>query len=381
MNEGPSGGGLSDWAPRQREVVVRDARIDWTDEKLAAPELNLTGVTLRLYNEGDQHRFGLRAGCRSGRQAARRAGRSERTHGTRSRALGGHVLRAGGLRRSGCMAQVDSVADRAAAGVWRRADVGGRRGRAGEAGDCRPAASRGPHASRGRSARTRPGRARRAHFVAIVVAGLRAFHPPAHAHDPGRNRAAAGRLPAPAAARRRHEARPGELSANALDLEPLATFADHLPLDGSLREELRRFDPRGSVYDLAVKWTGGWPVDTYQARARFEKLGIEAQGLIPGFKNAHGTLSERYQGQAHARQQTCGGEPAAGVHGDSGVRAARGAGHVDPCRWRLRCLANVSFANGDVAGTLQGAYQSVPVAAAHRPDGGPYAGRCASPGT
>ena len=51
----------------------------------------------------------------------------------------------------------------------------------------------------------------------------------------------------------------GELQANALDVEPLIALADHLPFEAEVRKEFEAYAPRGSFYDVAVKWTGHWP--------------------------------------------------------------------------------------------------------------------------
>ena len=42
-------------------LVVRNARVTWTDEARGAPQLALQGLQLRLENHGDRHRFGLSA--------------------------------------------------------------------------------------------------------------------------------------------------------------------------------------------------------------------------------------------------------------------------------------------------------------------------------
>jgi uncharacterized protein (TIGR02099 family) len=48
------------WLLRQREISVHDATFAWTDELRAAPTLTLEHVDLRLENELNHHRFGLR---------------------------------------------------------------------------------------------------------------------------------------------------------------------------------------------------------------------------------------------------------------------------------------------------------------------------------
>ena len=52
----------ADWLLRQREIVIRDGRIDWTDELRGRPTRALTEVTLALLNRvGGGHQFALRA--------------------------------------------------------------------------------------------------------------------------------------------------------------------------------------------------------------------------------------------------------------------------------------------------------------------------------
>jgi uncharacterized protein YhdP len=61
INTGTSDSGLGDLLLGQREVLVRDARLVWTDEQREAPELALERVNFRLENFGDSHRFALLA--------------------------------------------------------------------------------------------------------------------------------------------------------------------------------------------------------------------------------------------------------------------------------------------------------------------------------
>jgi uncharacterized protein (TIGR02099 family) len=58
--EEPSGGG-ADWLLRQREIVIREGRLSWTDELRAAPALALSEVTMVLQNRWTAHRFALKA--------------------------------------------------------------------------------------------------------------------------------------------------------------------------------------------------------------------------------------------------------------------------------------------------------------------------------
>ncbi|MEW7850159.1 YhdP family protein [Massilia aurea] len=58
----PQGDGAgADWLLRQREIVIRDGRVDWVDELRGTPPLALQGVTLALLNRWDAHHVSLTA--------------------------------------------------------------------------------------------------------------------------------------------------------------------------------------------------------------------------------------------------------------------------------------------------------------------------------
>ena len=49
------------WALAQDEIVLRNAELEWHDERRGAPPLALSAVNLRLRNSGDEHSLGLSA--------------------------------------------------------------------------------------------------------------------------------------------------------------------------------------------------------------------------------------------------------------------------------------------------------------------------------
>ncbi len=51
--------GFRAWLARQRQIVVRDARIVWIDEMRSVPPLVIEQASLRIDNEDDRHRFAL----------------------------------------------------------------------------------------------------------------------------------------------------------------------------------------------------------------------------------------------------------------------------------------------------------------------------------
>ena len=58
----PSEPALSDWVLRQGEVVIRNGKVDWTDEQRGAPPLALSGAEVRLVNHiSGAHDFALAA--------------------------------------------------------------------------------------------------------------------------------------------------------------------------------------------------------------------------------------------------------------------------------------------------------------------------------
>jgi uncharacterized protein (TIGR02099 family) len=54
-------GGGADWLLRQREIVIREGRLSWTDQLRGAPVLELSNVTMALQNRWTSHRFALKA--------------------------------------------------------------------------------------------------------------------------------------------------------------------------------------------------------------------------------------------------------------------------------------------------------------------------------
>jgi uncharacterized protein (TIGR02099 family) len=61
LGQGPSTGSGPDWLFRQREIVIRQGRLHWTDEARGAPELALSDVTFVLQNRWNTHRVALKA--------------------------------------------------------------------------------------------------------------------------------------------------------------------------------------------------------------------------------------------------------------------------------------------------------------------------------
>lgn len=113
------------------------------------------------------------------------------------------------------------------------------------------------------------------------------------------------------------------VSARAIDLATLAELAAQLPMQPSKRAMLDDFKPRGKLLDFSAEWEGAYPaISTYRVRGRVENLGLNAQPprpaqpktastpavaampAIPGFDRLTGTIDASDQGGALALDST-----------------------------------------------------------------------------
>jgi uncharacterized protein (TIGR02099 family) len=153
----------------------------------------------------------------------------------------------------------------------------------------------------------------------------------------------------------------GRVKLDRLDLAPFAAIAGQVPLPAALRRDLARFDPRGTLADTTIAWTG--PIDaplTYKGRGRFEGVGFAAQETWPGVSGASGSIDfdERRgdvkvasPGLAIALPRVF-AEPLAFDSLQADVGWDRTAG---PLRVAVKDLA---FANARVAGTAAGTWRA-----------------------
>lgn len=356
------GGGFVDWLLRQRELVVRDAILAWHDELRDAPPLELKELNLVLRNSGTRHRFGLRA--------------------VLPQQLAGPLDLRGDLRgdtigsinqwRGDVFVQVD-YADIAAWRTWLRFPVEFPQG----AGALRMWMTVG------------------AGRVTQLTADLKLAHVRTRlapdlaelnlAELSGRVmwKASLGRVevstaglgfrteqgltlaPTDVLLRLRvsgdRKILGGELQSAALNLEPLVTLADRLPLDQEVRKLLVEFFPRGVVNDLGLRWSGDWPrVSQYSVRGRFQNLAMNHRGRLPGFSGVSGNID--------------GNERGGSLHfNSSGARLDMPRVFREPLdfdnlsaqlawtrrgpEYELR-ISNVSFSNAHVAGTVFGQYRA-----------------------
>ncbi len=103
-----------------------------------------------------------------------------------------------------------------------------------------------------------------------------------------------------------------EFKASALDLETLAGLAEHLPLAAEIRQGLADFAPEGQLKNFSVRWQGrDAKMENYQFKGEFLDLAMKPQAAqedllpngktvsrpaIPGFEHLSGTVDANEKG-------------------------------------------------------------------------------------
>ncbi len=355
-------GGLGDWILSQNEIVVRDAEIEWRDDYRRAPPLQLSALNLRLRNDGDEHSIGLSA--RPPRQLgpglelrAELIGRSVK----QLAAWNGRVYaELGYTDLAGWRPWVDYPLDvrrgEGALRVW--ATLGGGK------------VTQATADVEATDVVARLGKDLPLLEVASVRGRLHGRET-ARGYEFGvRNLALASvRAPAMKATSFRAHWEPaegsrpqlGSVSANLVELGPLAHLAEFLPFPADLRKLLADLAPQGNLLDLKLEWTGELPdAAVFSAKTRFAGLAMHAWRSVPGFAGLSGSLeaSEKkgvlYLASRKAELDLPKVFPEPRIQLDTlngEVGWERKPGNALAVR-----LANVSFANEDLAGTAFGTY-------------------------
>jgi uncharacterized protein (TIGR02099 family) len=352
-------GRLGDWIFGQREIVVRDAEIEWVDELRGAPPLVLRRLQFRLRNRGELHQVGLSArpppelgaglelrvslrgasvaqlGAWNGRVYAELgytdlAGWRAWVDYPFDISSGQGALRLWATFGAGKL--VDATADLALTGVTARL------------GEALPPLALSSVAGRVQGRATAYGYefgARRLALVPLEGLPMRGatFRASWEATQPPH----------------------GSLSADVLELAPLAQLAEQLPLPADLRALLAELAPQGKVSDASLEWTGQLPEDArFRARARFEGLAMNAWRGVPGFRNLTGRLeaSETRGTLSLAAHDAEIDLPR--VFPDPRIQLSRLGGSLSWERMPAGALhvriAQLLFANDDLAGGATGTY-------------------------
>ncbi len=153
----------------------------------------------------------------------------------------------------------------------------------------------------------------------------------------------------------------GELRANLLQLESLVSLANFFPLEAKMRSQLDAYAPRGRVSNLEMKWTGSTEkLLSYKIKGEFENLAMLQTASLPGFSGLtmavdgnekNGTLS------INARNLTVN---APGIMREPLLfNTLTGQTTWQQNNGELFVRAdNFSIANEDLAGNLNGSYQT-----------------------
>jgi uncharacterized protein (TIGR02099 family) len=369
ISGGKGEGKVTDWILSQSEIVVRDAEIEWQDEKRKAPPLRLSALNFRLQNDGDEHAAGLTAlppsALGSGLDVrAQLEGESVRDFEKWSGRLfaelgytdlagwrpwldypvevrrGKGALRLWATLAAGKLSQ--ATADVALANVWARLgrdlpplEISQVRGRV-----------FGSETVRGYEFGVRGLALARPNALAMNATSFQASYQPA-----------GGTTLVPR----------GSLTANLIELGPLVQLAEFLPFPPDLRGLLAELAPQGNLLDAKFDWTGELPDRAnFTARSRFSGVTMNAWRSVPGFANISGSVlaSETRGAVTFASHKSeidlpqVFPEPRIALDELSGEVAwerlvPAGPGKLPGVSLRLTSLG---FANEDMAGTVHGSY-------------------------
>ncbi|MDH3318650.1 MAG: YhdP family protein [Betaproteobacteria bacterium] len=356
---GGGDGRLADWILGQREIIIRDAEIDWVDELRGAPPLTLRSVQFRLRNRGDVHQIGLSArpppelgagvelrASLIGRSVAVPAAWNGRIYAELGytdlagwRAWFDYPVEVtsgqGAIRlwaTFGAGKLVDATADLALSGVAARLGT--------DLPELRLASVAGRVQGRGTALGYEFGTRR---LALVPVDGL-AMH--------GTTFRASWEATAPPR---------GTLSADLIELAPLAQLAEFLPFPADLRALLVDLAPQGRISDAAFEWRGKLPDDArFKGRARLDGITMSAWRAIPGFANLSGRIDASGSKGVLVLAARDAEIALPRLFPEPRIRLAQLSGEV---RWERRApggvnvrIAGLQFANEDLAGGAAGTY-------------------------
>jgi uncharacterized protein (TIGR02099 family) len=347
--------GFSGWLLGQGEIEIRNAQIEWRDDKRGAPPLLLSAVNLHLRSDGERHSLGLSASLPE-ELGGRLEARAE---------VNGRPLADAQPWSARVYAEL-GYADLAAWRSWIDLPVGVARG---------DAALRLWSAFENGAWRTFTADVVASDVALVFGADLPALElaslrgrVQARALDEGyqvngRQVAMAEIDAAPIGPSDFQIAwRPagGRVSANAVDLGPLARLARALPVPANVRQLADELEPRGQLADASYQWEGpiAAPV-RFQARARFAELGLKPWGRIPGFARLAGTLEASEIGGRAYLQARDAEIDLPKIFPQPRVAFDTLSGQID---WQQEAgrfsarLTSIEFANADLSGSAFGGF-------------------------
>jgi uncharacterized protein YhdP len=311
----------ADWAFKQREIVVREGRVLWTDQLRGAPPLALGNVHMVLLNKWTEHRFALQA-TPPAALALPVDVRAAFAHPRFADRISNMMLWKGELYldvRETDLAAWKAYLDypfqisqgKGAVRAWMTVDHARMDGFTADLGLVDFSARLGKDLPPLELARVSGRLSAREDKAPEAQAGTPAFGAHGHAVELSnfsvqtKNGVALAPMtiaetytPARAGAPRKIE-----VTARQLEMATLAQLAGQLPLSPLQRAMLADFAPRGTLEELAVLWQGQAPAaPSYRIRARVAGLGLNAQPAraarpaLPGFDNLTGSIEATDKG-------------------------------------------------------------------------------------
>ncbi|MEA3192179.1 MAG: hypothetical protein QOD26_512 [Betaproteobacteria bacterium] len=354
------GSGFTDWLLGHDEISIRNAEIEWRDEKRGAPPLALSALNLRLRNSGPEHAIGLvaRPPAALGSRLELRAQLAGRTLTDPSAWSGRVYAELGATDLAAWRAWVDYPLDvREARGelrLWATLEAGALTEATADVALVQVLALLGPD------------------LPALELTTLQG-RLQAHAARDGYELSARGLTLVPVygpplqptdfqvkwggdAAEQR-----GSASARLIEFEPLLAIAGALPLPADVRALIAELGPTGRIADARFEWHGRFASpQRFNARARFSDFGLNSWRGAPGFAGLSGTLeaSEKKGRLSLASRKAEVDLPE--IFPDPRIGLDTLNGQVDWERQDDGSLAlkltSVSFANADASGSAYGTY-------------------------
>ena len=295
-------GGFAAWLLDQREVVVRDAEIQWLDDKRGAPPLVLSALNLRLRNAGARHQIGFTA--RPPKELGADLDVRALLTGSTVRQLAAWNVEVyvdlGSTDLAGWRPWVDDPIDLqrglGALRLW--ATFGGGKLQhvtadvalsqvAARLGKDLPLLELQSVSGRLQGSATARGYEFGVRNLALATGQGRPMRSTSFQvlWEPAVAKTSGGTVV---------ESRPahGSFSASLIELGPLARLAEYLPLPAGLRRLLAELEPHGSVRDARLDWSGELPAAAaFSGRARFSNVALTAWHAVPGFAGLSGSVS------------------------------------------------------------------------------------------
>ena len=152
----------------------------------------------------------------------------------------------------------------------------------------------------------------------------------------------------------------GTGTASRMNLQRLRYLSRYLPVDANTRKLLDDFSPSGEISDLRLSFTGDAErLQAYSLRARFEGLGLRANGYFPGFFGISGNVDATEKGGSVTLKSAASGLDLPSVFPEPRLSfdnlSALAKWKIDGGRIDVD-LQKAEFSGADAAGSARGNY-------------------------